>query len=291
MLCQHKWQRCFLVQRFKNVTAICAVPKIADCLRIGISGPLRRDKIFTAQTTFHLFFQHFPLRELPNSNHYCQEPILPIGEDCAVLWKVSLSLQGRPNSKAVARDYPHAVEVEVPPGGFGKRLDAMHELPQAGRQAGPPGAKLKADQVTIAIEATKEALLALTGFVDAHGAMIVTFRQRHISFCTKCKSRRIQNRFRVLVGVSLQIRRASHEKFFDSTCNDRDCGKQRYGGRFARANGAGCPATHHRSCTCLDWLLCRRQSRRGVWRRQRERGSRNGFNKRLRFRWWRTNRL
>ena len=34
--------------------------------------------------------------------------------------------KGRPSSKAFKREFPHIVEEAVPPGGLGKRLDAMH---------------------------------------------------------------------------------------------------------------------------------------------------------------------
>jgi len=34
--------------------------------------------------------------------------------------------KGRPSSKAFKREFPHIVEVAVPPRGLGKRLDAMH---------------------------------------------------------------------------------------------------------------------------------------------------------------------
>jgi hypothetical protein len=36
--------------------------------------------------------------------------------------------KGRPSEKSLARDYPYAVEIEVPLGGLGKRLDAMHDF-------------------------------------------------------------------------------------------------------------------------------------------------------------------
>jgi hypothetical protein len=36
--------------------------------------------------------------------------------------------KGRPSAQTLARDYPHCVEIEVPPGGLGKRLDAMHDF-------------------------------------------------------------------------------------------------------------------------------------------------------------------
>ena len=35
--------------------------------------------------------------------------------------------KGRTNPKAIERDFPHLVDVAVPLGGFGKRLDGMHE--------------------------------------------------------------------------------------------------------------------------------------------------------------------
>ena len=34
--------------------------------------------------------------------------------------------KGRPSTKAFKREFPHIVAVAVPPGGLGKRLDAMH---------------------------------------------------------------------------------------------------------------------------------------------------------------------
>ena len=34
--------------------------------------------------------------------------------------------KGRPSHKTIARDFPHIVEIAVPAGGLGKRLDAMH---------------------------------------------------------------------------------------------------------------------------------------------------------------------
>ena len=33
--------------------------------------------------------------------------------------------KGRPSNKTIARDFPFIVEIVVPPGGFGKRLNAM----------------------------------------------------------------------------------------------------------------------------------------------------------------------
>lgn len=35
--------------------------------------------------------------------------------------------KGRPSTKAIEREYPHIVEMAVPEGGFGPRLDAMHD--------------------------------------------------------------------------------------------------------------------------------------------------------------------
>ena len=35
--------------------------------------------------------------------------------------------KGRSSVKNIERDFPHAVDIAVPLGGFGKRLDAMHE--------------------------------------------------------------------------------------------------------------------------------------------------------------------
>jgi hypothetical protein len=34
--------------------------------------------------------------------------------------------KGRTSRKTIERKYPHVVEITVPPGGLGKRLDAMH---------------------------------------------------------------------------------------------------------------------------------------------------------------------
>ena len=36
--------------------------------------------------------------------------------------------KGRPGSKSIQREFPHVVEVAVPPGGLGKQLDAMHDF-------------------------------------------------------------------------------------------------------------------------------------------------------------------
>jgi hypothetical protein len=36
--------------------------------------------------------------------------------------------KGRPSAQTIARDFPHVVEIRVPGGGFGKRLDAMHDF-------------------------------------------------------------------------------------------------------------------------------------------------------------------
>jgi hypothetical protein len=35
--------------------------------------------------------------------------------------------KGRSSSKAIERDFPHIVEIVVPEGGLGKRLDAMYD--------------------------------------------------------------------------------------------------------------------------------------------------------------------
>ena len=35
--------------------------------------------------------------------------------------------KGRSSSKAIERGFPHIVEIAVPPGGLGKRLDAMYD--------------------------------------------------------------------------------------------------------------------------------------------------------------------
>jgi hypothetical protein len=34
--------------------------------------------------------------------------------------------KGRTSSKSIEREFPHVVEIVVPPGGLGRRLDAMH---------------------------------------------------------------------------------------------------------------------------------------------------------------------
>jgi hypothetical protein len=34
--------------------------------------------------------------------------------------------KGRMSPKAIERDFPHVVEIAVPPGGLGAQLDAMH---------------------------------------------------------------------------------------------------------------------------------------------------------------------
>jgi len=36
--------------------------------------------------------------------------------------------KGRPSSKTIEREVPHVVEIAVPLGGLGKRLDAMHDF-------------------------------------------------------------------------------------------------------------------------------------------------------------------
>jgi hypothetical protein len=35
--------------------------------------------------------------------------------------------KGRLSTRTIARDFPHIVEIAVPPGGLGKRLDDMHD--------------------------------------------------------------------------------------------------------------------------------------------------------------------
>jgi hypothetical protein len=36
--------------------------------------------------------------------------------------------EGRQSAKAIERDFPHIVEMVVPEGGLGKRLDAMYDF-------------------------------------------------------------------------------------------------------------------------------------------------------------------
>jgi hypothetical protein len=36
--------------------------------------------------------------------------------------------KGRQSAKAVEKDFPHVVDMVVPPGGLGKRLDGMYEF-------------------------------------------------------------------------------------------------------------------------------------------------------------------
>jgi hypothetical protein len=36
--------------------------------------------------------------------------------------------KGRPSAQSIARDFSHVVEIAMPVGGLGKRLDAMHEF-------------------------------------------------------------------------------------------------------------------------------------------------------------------
>jgi hypothetical protein len=36
--------------------------------------------------------------------------------------------KGRLSPKSIERDYPHHVEIAIPPGGLGRRLNAMHAL-------------------------------------------------------------------------------------------------------------------------------------------------------------------
>lgn len=57
--------------------------------------------------------------------------------ECSTFWgKADITLtsrnlrfltEGRSGSKAVERDFPHIVEIVVPPGGLGKRLDLMYD--------------------------------------------------------------------------------------------------------------------------------------------------------------------
>jgi hypothetical protein len=41
--------------------------------------------------------------------------------------------KGRPSAKTIARDFPHVVQIAVPPGGLGKRLNAMYSFHQQRR--------------------------------------------------------------------------------------------------------------------------------------------------------------
>src|SRR5215813_7173709 len=44
-------------------------------------------------------------------------------------WAHAMSrYKGRQSAEAVERDFPHLVEIVVPPGGLGNRLDAMYEF-------------------------------------------------------------------------------------------------------------------------------------------------------------------
>jgi hypothetical protein len=46
--------------------------------------------------------------------------------------------KGRPSEQTLARQYPHVVEIAVPLGGFGRRLDTMYEhLRGVAHQRGP----------------------------------------------------------------------------------------------------------------------------------------------------------
>jgi hypothetical protein len=40
---------------------------------------------------------------------------------------VKAHYKGRISAKNIERDYPHIVEIVVPPGGLGKQLDAMYD--------------------------------------------------------------------------------------------------------------------------------------------------------------------
>jgi hypothetical protein len=39
--------------------------------------------------------------------------------------------KGRTGTKAIERNFPHVIEMAIPPGGLGKRLDALHEWHKA----------------------------------------------------------------------------------------------------------------------------------------------------------------
>jgi hypothetical protein len=39
--------------------------------------------------------------------------------------------KGRTSQKAIEREFPHVVEIQVPPGGLGAQLDAMHYFHRA----------------------------------------------------------------------------------------------------------------------------------------------------------------
>jgi len=44
--------------------------------------------------------------------------------------------KGRPSGKTIARDFPFIVEIAVPPGGLGRRLNDMQCLSQSARHSG-----------------------------------------------------------------------------------------------------------------------------------------------------------
>ena len=55
------------------------------------------------------------LGECPSSPNYCVDHLMNRYKDSR-------------SAKAVEREYPHFVDVVVPPGGLGRRLDAMYDF-------------------------------------------------------------------------------------------------------------------------------------------------------------------
>ena len=55
------------------------------------------------------------LGECPSSPNYCVDHLMT-------------RYKGSRSAKAVEREYPHFVDVVVPPGGLGHRLDAMYDF-------------------------------------------------------------------------------------------------------------------------------------------------------------------
>ena len=55
------------------------------------------------------------LGECPSSPNYCVDHLMT-------------RYKGSQSAKAVEREYPHFVDITVPPGGLGQRLDAMYEF-------------------------------------------------------------------------------------------------------------------------------------------------------------------
>jgi hypothetical protein len=53
-------------------------------------------------------------------------PIFGMGRSTRALVEVMARYKGRMSPKTIERDFPHVVEIAVPPRGLGKRLDAMH---------------------------------------------------------------------------------------------------------------------------------------------------------------------